>query len=480
MPVPGDRVAGARNLHRRKWMRPTLNHPSRHARITGVSTPPVMASAVGSGQAAEKFRITAAFLGLVVYMWVIHSYKAPIAAMAIGLGVAGIFFQPHRLRLPAPLIWFGAFIVWATLTMPMAQDPTLTWDALNSYSKLWLIFLVACNVAHTRRELYILIVAWLGIYALYPVRGTFFNFMIGHQYWGRYAWNFTFENPNDLAAITLLIFAMSVAVLQGNREKGWIRLSALAGVVALPFLILLTQSRGGILALATMGLLILVQYRKKFAGLAVGALVVGVVAMAAPEGVWERLGGLSKATSTTTLSDVDEEGSAEQRFQIWRVSRAIISDYPVTGVGLNGYAPVHRLYARSTNFETISRGRRDAHSLYLTIMAETGVVGFILFMAMIGSVFVGGRRVARQLAATDPVASQQMRTLLVGLIGFLQACIFASLHAVAFLYLYLGVLATAIVVLGPAAASVAAARGVQRSGPRASAVRPHVAATSRG
>jgi O-antigen ligase len=271
-----------------------------------------------------------------------------------------------------------------------------------------------------------------------------------------------------------------VAVLHGNREKGWIRLSALAGVVALPFLILLTQSRGGILALATMGLLILVQYRRKFAGLAVGALVVGVVAMAAPEGVWERLGGLSKATSTTTLTEVDEEGSAEQRFQIWRVSRAIIADYPITGVGLEGYSPTHRLYAKSTTFETTSRGRRDAHSLYLTVMAETGVLGFILFMAMIGSVFLGGRRVARQLAATDPMAAQQMQTLLVGLVGFLQACIFASLHAVAFLYLYLGVLATAIVVLGPATASVAAARVVQRSGPRAGAVRPHVAAPSRG
>jgi hypothetical protein len=113
-------------------------------------------------------------------------------------------------------------------------------------------------------------------------------------------------------------------------------------------------------------------------------------------------------------------------------------------------------------------------------MAETGVVGFVLFMAMIGSVFLGGRRVARTLEATDPVAAQQMQTLLVGLIGFLQACIFASLHAVAFLYLCLGVLATAIVVLGPTAASVAAARGVQRVGPRAGAVRPHVAATLRG
>lgn len=406
--------------------------------------------------------MTASFLGLAIYLWVIHSYKAPIASYAIGLGLIGIFFQPQRLRLPAPVLWFGAFILWAAITTPMAYRPEITQDTLTDFTKLWLIFLVACNVAHTRKQFYVLVITWLGIYALYPVRGTFFNFLIGHQYWGRYAWNFTFENPNDLAAITLPIFAMSVAVLQGNRERGWIRFCALAGVGALPFLILLTQSRGGILALGTMGLLILVQYRRNVRGLAVGALLLGVAAMAAPPEVWDRLGGLSSATDTSTLSEVDEEGSAEQRFQIWRVAADIIEDHPVTGVGLGGYAMVHGDYARGSEYERTSRGRRDAHSLYVTVAAETGFVGLFLLLGMLGSIMLGARKVAKQIANSDPVASQQLRTLVVGLIGYLQACIFASLHSVAFLYLYLGVLATAIHVFARTVDPVQAAQAPRR------------------
>lgn len=454
--------------------------PSRAARSAPAGWGAAAVAATTGAWQAEKFRITLAFSGLVLYLWVIHSYKAALGALGIIIGLLGIFLQRERIRFPAPLLWFGAFVLWALATSPMAQFPVETRAALEQFIKLWLIFLVACNVAHTRRGFYVLIIAWLGIYALYPVRGTFFNFMIGHQYWGRYAWNFTFSNPNDLAALTLPIFAMSVAVLQGNREKGWIRLCALAGVVALPFLVLLTQSRGGILALTTMGLLILVQYRAKLRGLAIGALVVGVVVLAAPPDVWDRMSGLKKATDTATLNQVDEEGSAEQRFQIWRVSWQIIEDYPVAGIGLGGYAATHQVYARSTAFERTSRGQRDAHSLYFNVMAETGLVGFFLMMGMLGSVFLQGRRTARRLARVDPVASQQVRTLLVGLVGYLQACIFASLHSVAFLYLYLGILSTAVVVLSPATAAVPA-RGPSgaRSPLAGSGAAPHPA-PSRG
>src|SRR4029450_5106810 len=120
------------------------------------------------------------------------------------------------------------------------------------------------------------------------------------QMWGRYAWNFIFYNPNDLAALTLPILALSIAVLQGERTRGWVRLSALAGVVALPVLIFLTQSRGGILALATLGLLVMVQYRRRAKALAVFVVVAGVIGLAAPTSVWDRLRGLESATSEET------------------------------------------------------------------------------------------------------------------------------------------------------------------------------------
>jgi len=416
-----------------------------------------------TGISPERFRLTLAFVGLAIYLWVVHSYKLPIGAVGIGLGLVGLVFQPYRLRFPAPLVWFGVFILWAFLTAPLAESPHLTREALTSYAKVWLIFLVACNVSHDRRGLYVLIITWLAFYALYPVRGTFFNFMIGHQYWGRYAWNFSFENPNDLAALSLPIFAMSVAVFQGEKEKRWIRLSALAGMIVLPSLVFLTQSRGGILAMFTMGMLILVLYRKRARAMAFASLIVGVVALLAPPEVWTRLEGLTNASTAGGMAEVDAEGSAAGRWEIWRIAGSIISDHPVTGVGLGGYPAAHAAYARQAGALAQARGFKDTHSLYLNAAAETGIVGLGILLAMFTSALLFGLRTARRLDRLDPIAARQTRTLVIGLVALLQAGIFATLHRVAFVYLYLAVLLSAAMILAETARLNAVAQPARRA-----------------
>ena len=419
--------------------------------ITASQAPPGAEGARGTPlRVLERFRLTLPFAGLAVYLWVIHSARLPIASHAIALGLFGLLLQAQPLRVPAPLAWFGGFFLWALATAPAAHFPDDTWDKLVDFGKLWLVFLLACNVARTKRQLQVLMITWLGIFAFYPVRGTLFNFVFRIGEFGRYAWNFIFSNPNDLAALTLPILAMSIAVLQGEKVKkkfkegGWIRLSALAGVIVLPFIIVVTQSRGGILALFTMGLLVLVQYRKEARTFAVFVLVAGVIGLAAPSSVWTRLGGLSNVgDDSETAAQVDEEGSADQRLEIWRIAGGIIAENPVTGVGLGGYAKAHQQYALSSRYNSIARGTRDTHSIYLNVMAETGIVGFLLLMGMLITALWQGRAAARDLEARDPGAARQMKTLNIGLIAFMQAGIFASLHRVAFLYVYLAILATA-------------------------------------
>jgi len=434
------------------------------------TTPPTLPlpapRAAQSGQPApEAARVTLAFVGLALYTWVIHSYTLPIGTAAIGMGLAGLVLGGHRVRFPAPLVWFGLFVAWAAVTAPFSWDVSATMNGVETFAKLWLVFLVTCNVAHNRRTLYLLVVVWLGIYALYPVRGTVFNFLGGITHFGRYAWNFSFSNPNDLAAYTLPILAMSIMLLQGMQTARWIRWSALAGVLILPALIALTQSRGGLLALGTLGLLVLAQYRRQARGLAVAVLAVGIVIMAAPDATWDRLRGLTAGSGgVSNLREVDEEGSADQRFEIWRVATAIGMDHPVTGVGLGGYSVAHSRYARSGPFRDTARGMRDTHSVYLNALAETGFPGLFLLLATLVSALRGAWRAATRLAARDPIASRQLQTLAIGLVAFMQAGIFGTLHTVALPYLYLGVVATATLILAgdplPAAVALRGARQV--------------------
>ena len=75
------------------------------------------------------------------------------------------------------------------------------------------------------------------------------------------------------------------------------------------------------------------QRRKLRSAFSVGLLLL-IVVSAAPAGVWERVGGLRSATSVSNLSEVDPEGSAEQRFEIWQVAVRVVREHAVTETGV--------------------------------------------------------------------------------------------------------------------------------------------------
>lgn len=410
-------------------------------------------------------------VAVAVYLWVIHSQKLMIATPALVVGLAALLFQRTPLRMPPPLLWFGAFVAWSFVASAGAVRPAEAVTGSWEYAKLGIIFFLVANLAHTRGQVRAFMVLWLGIFALYPVRGTLFNIAFGFGIDGRYAWNFIFENPNDLATLTLPILGMAVAMIPST--KGWMRLAAVIGTALLPGIIFTTQSRGGIVALALTGAVMLWEFRRsaprtsptraeraqqrkrRLAVVALATCAAVGIAFFAPKGVWERLEGLKGVTDTENLQAVDS--SADQRFEIWKVSWAIIADHPVFGVGADGYKQVHANYATRSSFDPIARGARDTHSTYFNALAESGVIGFLLLAGMLGSLFAtAGRTIAAGGAAADLT-----RPLRAGLVGFLVACAFATMQHVAFLYVYAGL----ICLVGTAYGSA------PRTGPRPAATR---------
>lgn len=71
----------------------------------------------------------------------------------------------------------------------------------------------------------------------------------------------------------------------------------------------------------------------------------GLITLAAPSAVWERIQAMKNLTSEETLGDADS--SAEQRWVIWKVARAVISDHPLGGVGYGAYPKANADHARS-------------------------------------------------------------------------------------------------------------------------------------
>jgi O-antigen ligase len=293
---------------------------------------------------------------------------------------------------------------------------------------------VAANALRTRPQIRFAIVFWLGCFALYPVRGSVFNYYLYHEtVAGRASWNYIFSNPNDVAAYSVLMLGLALGLLSVER-KGPVRLATIAGLAVVPFLVLLTKSRGGFLGMAVFVLIALLAQRKRGKAIVTVAVIAGLVILLAPNNVLDRVRGL-KEVDSGNLQQVDEEGSAFQRYEIWKVARTIIREHPVTGVGLGAYPAAHRLTSTRSQFNQTARGARDTHSTYLNVTAETGFVGATIFFASYLFALLRINAVRKRAKQLLPGTSRMLFAYLAGTIGFFVTAVFGSMAHVSFLVL---------------------------------------------
>lgn len=395
-------------------------------------------------------RWTIPFVAFLGYILAITTYRVPIGSLAIVVGLGGVLFQSEPRRVPWLLAWFAAFILWGAIGYAHTPYPERTWEGLVALVKLWGIVFVGVNALRARSQVQLFTVFFLACFALYPVRGAFTNYILyRYTVFGRAVWNHAFENPNDLAAFALLQLAMLAALLS-LECRWWVKRGAQAGLILLPLLILMTQSRGGFIALALFTVCCMVgQWRylrtmldttRRIRAIVISLGVIAAVAFFAPGSVWKRVAGLKHLTTTQQLNEVDSEGSARQRWEIWRVASKIIRDHAVLGVGVSAYPLAHAMYARGEEFDPTAAGERDTHSTILNLLAETGVPGTGLFVGLILSVIIGAERVRRACKRRAPQRAMPLFFLEIGLLAFFAAGTFGSFAYLSFLYIHLALL----------------------------------------
>jgi O-antigen ligase len=378
---------------------------------------------------------TPTFILLLVYTFIILTNRIPGATFVMGAALLSLLVQRQVLRAPAFLWLLAAWLVWAVLGYTTTLYPDRVWDSLLEHGKILLVVLVAVNALRTPAQIRVFLVFLLASYILFPIRSTLTNYLLGYTLFGRAVGPFIYQNPNDLAAHTILMLGPAVALLTSQARKGLLRWLALTAVVLLVITILLTQSRGGFLGLLGLALpagIGLARRRPRLVPL--GAALVGVALLFAPAGLWERLGGLTKAANVETIRDMDPEGSAEQRFAVLQTAARIVSDHPLLGVGLGAYGLANADYSPAL-------GLRDTHNTYMNVAAETGLPGLALFLALIINVLMGARAARRNGAhAASPAQREIVRWLQWAVIGYLIAGVFGSYARLSTPYIFLALL----------------------------------------
>ena len=401
---------------------------------------------------------TLTYVGFLGYIFAITTYRVPIGDVSIVVALLGLLTMKEPVRVPVLLKGLGIFLLWGMVGWAVSDYPDIVYTWLNRMVKLWLISLVAANALRTRPQVRFFLVFWLGCFALYPVRGAFFNYYVyGETIFGRALWNYVYSNPNDLAAFCILQLAMALG-LTSIEGKGPIRLATRIGLLLVPLLILLTKSRGAFLGFAVFLLFALWGQRRRGRAFGITLLVAAAVMAIAPKNSLDRVFALRKIEQTGSLAAADEEGSAEQRYEIWKVARLIIRENPLIGVGLGVYPRAHDLASRQAQFNPTAWGRRDTHSTYLNVTAEAGFVGLFIFVTSYLAAFISVDSTRRKLKKLRPQTSQVLFAMEVGGVGFFVAAIFGSLAHVSFLVLHVVTMWSVAELMKREVAAAAAAR----------------------
>lgn len=385
------------------------------------------------------------YVAFIAYIIAITTYRIPIGTEAMGLALVALPLEKRGLRFPKVAVLTCTLVAWSFLGWTTTDYPEVVFDTITEFAKVCAVILVAVNVLTTRNRLRAFIVIFMISYMIYPVRGSLIGWATGgNTIDGRAIWNVTYSNPNDLAGLTILQLACCLGMLEVEKSW-WVKVLGWSGAILLPLVVILTQSRGAFIALVA---ILLIGGRKVFRSprkLLMLALLGVFVVIVAPDKVWKRFSSVQDAVDVESINVTADEASSStvQRLEIWKVARTMIAENLISGVGMGGYSSAHYIYAQRPNFLPLAMGRRDTHSTYLNMFAETGVVGFGIFCAILIVSLKAGHSARKRVGSIGGPQAMQVFYLELGLYGYLVAGIWGSYGKLIPTYVHLALICVA-------------------------------------
>lgn len=247
-------------------------------------------------------------------------------------------------------------------------------------------------------------------------------------------------DPNFFAALQVICLPI-VAVLATQATTARTRRLVLVGLAVIVGSIFTSVSRGGLLGLATVLLLLMLQPARTFfktrarksAFLAVtiaGAAILLIVSFSA------------LSARTESLSSSGSSGSG--RAYLWSAASVAFDEHPVLGLGFGAFASQSNALLRRTpgvdfrQYKLRPEGQ-PVHNSYLESFTELGVVGGLLFIGLLASAAVSLQWAAKRATRQgDAFLLALARALQLSLAGFAVTSIFLSAETHRTLWVLLG------------------------------------------
>jgi O-antigen ligase len=382
-----------------------------------------------------------------VYEWL---QGPPYALVCIGAAVLAFALEGLRFRSKSVMNWLMlAFTMVVLLSSVFASYPEISFSKLNNYVNWIIAFVLIANSASNERRWFLFILLFM-LWNTKMSQHGFRSFLGGS--WGNGGAPGWFRNSGEFALEMCLFIPIAFHFMLGLAPRltrtqlvllAFLPVSAVLSVVA-------AGSRGGQLALACVGLWMLMRSRSKVRGLLVLAVVTPLIWLVIPQSQKDRF--QDSGTDQTSLA----------RIAYWKAGREMAKDHPFLGVGYENWVPYY-----SSNYAATSglverlnvRGQRVvevSHNSFIEVMSQLGYTGLALFCALLGAIwYVNGRtrRVLKRLGERGRFMQHMSLGLDAGVVGFAVAGFFMAVAFYPFLWFQLAMTA------GLHAAALALAQG---------------------
>lgn len=292
--------------------------------------------------------------------WVVGAL-AGVALLAIGVLMRRLDAPPKAVR-----IWVS-LMLWSLITVVWSLQPQAGIREVPTIISLGLLYVLAVSWRVTKKQFDVLTWFTIGggcvasLYVIYlDVTGvTWFqlgraSLLVG----GR-------ETNPDLMS-TVLMLPLSLAIAGFVTASGWLQKTVFLGITAaIGSAVFLSLSRAALIAVAVIFAVFLIRLGLNRRIITVlSALLLGLVAM--PSKFFSR------------IAEALPSGGAG-RLDIWSGGVSVLKRYWLTGTGLNNFPVAYNEFAGQGHmFEGYGRG---SHNMYLNVLCELGIVGFVLLIA---------------------------------------------------------------------------------------------------
>jgi O-antigen ligase len=375
----------------------------------------------------------------------IRYHNLPSVAQPLAVLMFGVILIRIAVFGEQPLGWIRAgtfLLVYASawlISLLHAGDLDVATQAFISFLKDSLGMLIVVyfiqSPAVLRRAIWALIVAGL-------LMGTISTFQYitssyGNLFWGfggweqqisgavsRYRITGPYANPNAYAQVLVVLAALALDRVWHERQF-WLRLIAGYTLIVGVLTVFFTYSRGGFLSLVFMLSVLLIQRRFNFIPLLITALIgIGLIQFL-PNTYSSRINSLVELVPSQNNSQYSDP-SFLGRLSENKAAYGMFQDDPLLGAGIGNFKTNYQKYSRVFGLDN-RRDPRAPASLYLEILSEQGLVGAIVFVALMIYIFAGLLRARRNfLFARLEDDAFIANAVLAGVAGYMFEAIFKN------------------------------------------------------